>query len=276
MENHGMSTREPAATFDEHPDRYDALIDWPRRLDNETPFYRRLFDEIGARRVLDAACGTGRHAAMFHGWGLEVEGADLSAGMIRLCRERHGAPAGLRGVERSFTATVDRPGYFDVALCVGNSLALIEDSDRPADGLSLLTETAAALLAAVRPGGACVVQVLNLWRFAEGPTVWQKCVRTQVADSRRILLKSVHRTGSRAHIDFVDLRQDPSDPLPDHFDATTFRGIEAAELTAAFCDAGAEGIALLGNYQGKPYDAASSPDLILTCRRSPAETELTC
>ena len=33
------------------------------------------------------------------------------------------------------------------------------------------------MLAAVRPGGVLVVQLLNLWRLPDGPCVWQKCQR---------------------------------------------------------------------------------------------------
>ena len=57
-----------ADLFADLTDVYEAMVDWPKRLANEEPFYRRLFARIGARRVLDAACGTGHHASMFHAW----------------------------------------------------------------------------------------------------------------------------------------------------------------------------------------------------------------
>src|SRR5512147_2226208 len=114
-------------TFDEHAAVYDLLIDWPKRLANEEPFYRRLFERVGARRVLDAACGTGRHAAMFHAWGLRVEGADLSPEMIARARAGSGEPEGLRWTVRGFDQPVERPGSFDAVVCVGNSLALAPD-----------------------------------------------------------------------------------------------------------------------------------------------------
>ena len=72
--------------FSDVADIYEAMIDWQKRLASEGPFYRRLFDRVGVHSVLDVACGTGRHAAMFHSWGLRVEGADISANMIERAR----------------------------------------------------------------------------------------------------------------------------------------------------------------------------------------------
>ena len=76
--------------FKPDPAAYDAMIDWKRRLERETPFYRQLFERINIQSVLDVACGTGRHAEMFHTWGLSVEGGDVSPQMLDFCRTRCG------------------------------------------------------------------------------------------------------------------------------------------------------------------------------------------
>jgi SAM-dependent methyltransferase len=75
-------------SFDDLADVYEAMIDWPKRLANEEPFFRWVFDRVNARSVLDVACGTGHHVARFAGWGLRIEGADLSEEMIGRCRRR--------------------------------------------------------------------------------------------------------------------------------------------------------------------------------------------
>jgi SAM-dependent methyltransferase len=156
--------------FDDFADAYEAMIDWPKRLAHEEPFYRRLFDRLGVASVLDVACGTGQHAAMFHSWGLRVEGADLSAAMIDRARAKYGEPHGLRWTVRGFDQPVKSAEPFDVAICVGNSLALAPDA-------ATVERAIRQMLAAVREGGAIVVQVLNLWRLPDGPCVWQKCRR---------------------------------------------------------------------------------------------------
>jgi glycine/sarcosine N-methyltransferase len=255
-----MSINSDHPLFDQAPDRYDALIDWPRRLDNEAPFYRHWFQQVDARRVLDAACGTGRHAHMFHEWGLEVEAADLSGSMIAWCRQRYGHYPDLRWVERPYTAPADPPGRFDAVVCVGNSLALNDTTQSIAPALQ-------AMVTSLRPEGVCIVQVLNLWRLPDGPTVWQKCVRTQLAGGDHVLLKSVRRTGDRAFIDLADLELTAAG-VSSRFQADTFIGLRADDLAAAAQAAGADHIQFFGNYQRQPYDPATSPDLILVCRRA--------
>ena len=127
--------------------------------------------------MLDAACGTGHHAALFHSWGLGVEGADLSPAMIDRARN-FGQPQGLHWSVRAFDAPVAAAEPFDVAVCVGNSLSLAPD-------IAVAGRAIGQMLSAVRRGGAVVIQVLNLWRLPDGPCVWQKCRPAMLPDSRR-------------------------------------------------------------------------------------------
>ncbi len=166
----GDQPRRPGAMsmFQDLTDVYEAMIDWPKRLAHEEPFYRRLFAEHGVRSVVDTACGTGRHAAMFHSWGLRVEGADVSPGMIDRARANFGEPARLRWVVRGFDEPIAPAEPFDAAVCVGNSLPLAPD-------IATAERAIGQMLAAVRRGGLLVVQALNLWRLPDGPCIWQKC-----------------------------------------------------------------------------------------------------
>jgi len=249
----------PACAFEPDPETYDALIDWPKRLANETRFYQRQFQHVGARRVLDAACGTGRHALLFHSWGLEVEGADLDGRMVEYCRARYGDRAGLSWVQRSFAEPCSKPGGFDAAICVGNSLALAADR-------AMAARAVGNLLATVRPGGVCIVQVLNLWRLPEGPTTWQKCVLVPGPVRQRILVKGVHRVGDHGFIDLLDLSLAGGE-LGSRTHAARFLGLREDELRAAATAAGGTEVQFFGSFQESPYEAASSADLIMVCRR---------
>lgn len=110
--------------FDAFADIYEKMIDWPKRLAHEGAFYRRWFEWASVQSVLDVACGSGHHAAMFHSWGLEVEGADLSNPMIDRARSNFGQPPGLHWVVRGFEQPLETEKLFDAAVCVGNSLPL--------------------------------------------------------------------------------------------------------------------------------------------------------
>jgi SAM-dependent methyltransferase len=241
--------------FDDLTDIYESMVDWSKRLAHETPFYRRLFADLNAKSVLDAACGTGHHAAMFHGWGLRVEGADISQRMIQQARGRHGEQAELRWHVRAFDEPVSSDSPFDVAICVGNSLALAADS-------AMVRTAIDQLMRAVAEGGAVVLHILNLWHLPDGPSAWQKCFLADRRDERVLVLKGIHRCGDRGYIDLLMTRGlDGRPALESH--CTELLGLEADQLSRWALRAGARHIALWGGYAGQPYDRASSADLVL-------------
>ena len=51
-------------------------------------FLAQQFEQAGARRILDAACGTGTHALALAERGFEVIGTDLHNGMIEEARRK--------------------------------------------------------------------------------------------------------------------------------------------------------------------------------------------
>ena len=273
-----------SSQFDDLTDIYEAMIDWPKRLAAEEPFYRRVLGEVQAKSVLDVACGTGHHAAMFHAWGLRVEGADLSPNMIRRARTAFGEPDGLGWVVRGFTEpagpppTKTGPGtatndgshratvqavaepvpVFDAAVCVGNSLALAPDLAAAGQAIRLM-------LSAVRPGGVVVVQVLNLWRLEDGPCVWQKCLRTGLPAGDALVLKGVHRSARRGFVELVVMRPGGGPPLV--CESLPLLGLEAADLEDAARRGGANQVQLFGDYHDRPYDRTRSVDLVMVARK---------
>ncbi len=243
----------PESAFSNLSEVYDALVDWPKRLAREAAFYRGVFEPIGAQSVLDAACGSGRHAAMFHRWGLSVEAADISPEMIELARRNFGNPPGLCWVVRGFDQPVPS-SPFDAAVCVGNSLALAPDR-------STAAEAVRQLLAAVRPRGAVIVHLLNLWRLPDGPCVWQTIKRATAAGREVLLVKGVHRCGSGGFVDLVVVPA--TGDSPPHTESVPMLGIEACELEGMARQAGAETVLLYGDYHRAPYDRAQSCDLVM-------------
>lgn len=251
-------------SFDDLSDLYDAMIDWDKRLAHETPFYREVFDRVGARRILDVACGTGRHAALFHSWGLEVEGADISPAMLERARQRvPSAPAqgdrGLRWVQRGFDQPVDRPGSFDVAICVGNSLAL-------APTLATVDDAVEQMLHAVRPGGAVVIHVLNAAQLPDGPCVWQKARRATINDQDVLIIKGVHRTGERAFVELIVSTLDGRPQL--RSESVPFLALRGGDLEQAARGGGAASVHLVGGYRGEPFVVEKSVDLILVAQKA--------
>ncbi|MCL4205371.1 MAG: class I SAM-dependent methyltransferase [Pirellulaceae bacterium] len=244
--------------FGDLVDVYEGLVDWPRRLAHEEPFYRQLFATHSVQRLVDVACGTGHHAAMFHRWGLTVEGSDVSPGMIERASQLHGRSDSLRWTVRGFEETIDPRSPFDAAICVGNSLALAgthETADR----------VIGRMLAAVRPGGLVVVHVLNLWHLRDGPCQWQKCRRMPGPDRDLLVVKGVHRSGSAGYVDLIVATLDEPPRLKT--ESVPLLGLEADSLERAARRSGATQVDLFGGYDLRSYQRETSADLIMVAHR---------
>lgn len=229
---------------------YDAMLNWEKRLANETAFFRWLFDEVKAGSVLDAACGTGRHAAMFAGWGLEVEGADLSEEMIRWCRDHYAGVPRLRWTMRSFLDPA--PAKADVVVCTGNSLALVEDLDTCARAVAAMGQSA---------GRALVLHVVNLYSRPEGPIGWDKSRRVELSTGPHFLNKGIHRCGERGYVDLVFQPLDKADAQA-ITQSVAFIGPRAPWLIGQLRACGFNRVECYGDYQRRPFDESSSRDLI--------------
>ncbi len=75
------------SSFDIVAVAYENTIDWKARLSNEIPMLLKQLDRTGGDRVLDLACGTGRHAVALAHAGARVVGIDNSREMIRAARQ---------------------------------------------------------------------------------------------------------------------------------------------------------------------------------------------
>jgi len=123
-----------------------AMYDGPNPLiDAEEPVVQPVLRKLAGAgvRALDAACGTGRHAAFLAGLGCETTGVDRSQAMLTKAREK--LPA-VRFEHGELTALPFGGGEFDLAI---SSLALCHLAD-PAPAVAELARV-------VRPGGHVVI-----------------------------------------------------------------------------------------------------------------------
>jgi SAM-dependent methyltransferase len=101
-------------------------------------------------RVLDVACGAGRHARAFAAAGARCIGLDLSATLLRLAREITDAPL----VRADMRDLPIRPGSMDLTVNLFTSFGYFE---RDAEHTTALAE----MISTVRPGGWFVIDFLN-------------------------------------------------------------------------------------------------------------------
>lgn len=144
------------SSFDDVALAYDDAIDWERRLAREMPF---LLSRLGApkgKHVLDLACGTGRHSVALALEGAEVVGIDNSKIMISKAKDHATSndvsPEFIFGEMADFQSIT--AGQYDLIICLGNSLALLEN-------LNVLEKLISSVYNSLNNGGVFIAQVLN-------------------------------------------------------------------------------------------------------------------
>jgi SAM-dependent methyltransferase len=246
-----------SAEFDEWTEAYEAMINWPQRLERELPFFRRWVADVAAESVLDAACGTGHHAAALHSEGLRVEAADVSPAMIERARAMFGTPSRLEWIVRSFEdSSPNQP--FDVVICIGNSLSLCPDVDA-------VQRAVTTMMAATRQAGVVILQIINLDRFPAGPCVWQKHLTAKIQGRQVLINKGIHRCGHRGYVDMVVSPVD--DPTLTRHQSIPLLGLGVDVLQRLLQRAGASSIEAFGDYAQQPFSPEHSGDLILVAHK---------
>jgi SAM-dependent methyltransferase len=135
-----------------HAARYD-LIYGAKPYSEEAAFVARLLEEhgSGSGRLLDLACGTGRHAREFAALGYEVTGIDYSSDQVEAARRNAPGVSFHRQDMRELDLGSER---FDAITCLFDSIGYPQTNE----GVLAALERARVHLA---PGGTLVVEFLH-------------------------------------------------------------------------------------------------------------------
>jgi glycine/sarcosine N-methyltransferase len=250
--------------YDSFSANYDRFVNWDQRLRYELPFIEEQLAAVDARRLVDAACGTGMHAIALAKRGYRVVGADVSVGMIQQARTN---AAGL-DCDVSFRVAglgelaPQLDGSYDAVLCLGNSLP------------HLLTAEAlrAALVdfhRVLRRGGLLMIQNRNFDRVMQDKY------------ARWMEPQAYHEGGTEwLFVRFYDFGQDgtwtfnvmtlsrsDSGGWEQEIDSTLLQPWLRNELEDMVALAGFRDSALYGDMTGAAYDSLSSGNLVMTAKR---------
>ncbi len=258
----GPGARESAA------DDYDRFVDWEKRLTREGPFFRRLFDEHSVASVIDVGCGSGRHAALFASWGLDVTGVDPDERMLAAARA-HALASGhaVRLLEGGFGGlTALGLGPVDAVTCTGNALPHVAGPE----GLRAALADFALVL---RPGGVLVLHLLNHDRLLAGRIRSIPPVVREDAEGTRVFLRVMDYVEGGIGFDFVTMSR-PADAWASgaEWTVTSRRSVHTALptslLAAGLESAGFGDVRMFGDHTGKALDAAADESVLLTAVRS--------
>ncbi len=248
--------------YDEFSVDYDRFVNWPERLAAELSFIEGRLQAVRARRVLDAACGTGRHAIALAQRGYEVVGFDASAGMI----ERARAKARVAGVDVRFEVAgfgelAVRMGVgFDAVLCLGNSLPHLLT---PADLSAALVDFAACL----RPGGLLLIQNRNFDAVLAQGERWMGPQAHREGETEWVFLRFYDfEPDGLLTFNVLTLRREGTGDWSQHVATTRLWPLRQGELAPALQTAGFGEVSYWGDMQGGSFDPESSGNLVVGCR----------
>lgn len=252
---------EEVPLYDRFGPDYDMMVDWAGRLEREWPFFAALFERVGARRVLDAGCGTGGHTVFFARQGLEVVGADPSAAMVRQALRRAKGVREASFVRAGFGELRNAvPGAFDAVVCLGNTLP--HALDRAA-----LFRAIADMAAVLRPGGLLIVQQLNYDRICAQRQRFLGVSSGKARGEELLFFRFYDFEDPLLTFNVVIFRRKRGGPWSFRAEATRLRPILQRELAGMLAIVGFAPVEYYGGYDRAPFEPARSNDLIFVATR---------
>jgi glycine/sarcosine N-methyltransferase len=249
--------------YDDFSVDYDRFVNWPGRLAVELPWIEGQLQAVGARRVLDAACGTGMHALALARRGFAVVGADLSAGMIDRARiNAANVGVDVRFEVAGFGELSSRVGAgFDAVLCLGNSLPHLLTPAGLAAGL-------ADFAACLRPGGLLLIQNRNFDAVLSRGERWMGPQAYREGEGEWLFLRFYDfEPGGTLTFNLVTLHGEGDGQWTQRVNSTSLRPLRWEELTAALASAGFHDLVCWGDMHGASFDPDRSPNLVVSARR---------
>ena len=247
---------------------YDYFVNWNSRLAYELPFLIKEISQLGENthelKVLDAACGTGRHAIALANEGFQMSGADLYPEMVSHARANAFAAdqnLNLKTVGFGNMAKAFNGEQFDALLCLGNSLPHVLSQQELAQALI-------DFAALVKPGGIMILQSRNFDRVVKYKLRWM--------DPQAVDDKNKHYVFFRFYdflpngliqFNVMTLSQDGSPKWQTELDSTLLYPTISGHLLEEIKKAGFDQVRFYGNMAGDSFDAETSSDFVVVATK---------
>ena len=228
--------REDYARFDEHPNTSD-----------EVAFLSEVLPENG--RILDLACGAGRHAVPLSQAGYDVIGLDRSDVLLNRANDYESTARWVRGDVRTVPLA---DGCCDGVISMFSSLGYFEDEY---ENYHVLAEAARVL----GPGGRLVIETVNVAFLVKHapPQTWFRTGKLTVLEAREYDPVTCRSEVSVTVIDGAKRREY----------AHSIRLYSAAELAMLLASIGIETLDVYGDFDDSEM-TVDSPHMILIGERT--------
>ena len=244
--------------YDQVAEFYDLLISWKERLRREKPFFKSIFKEYGVARILDSACGTGKHAAAFHDWGFHVVGADPSRQMLKKARQNAGERK-IKFVRAELVELEKTGGMFDAVTCLGNSLPhVISDEE--------LDRSLASMLNVLLPGGIAVIHNNNYDLIVEKRQRFMPPAHAKRRGREYVFVRFFDFHGETLTFNLLALVKGPTG-WEMFRQAMTHRALTSDLLVSRLERAGFKNIRVYGGYPAEPFEKLKSDAMVVVAQK---------
>jgi SAM-dependent methyltransferase len=228
------------------------------------PFLLRALGKPQGKRVLDIACGTGRHSIELASRGAIVTGLDISSSMLE--RATHLSEACgvktdfIRGNMRDLESV--KAGSFDLILCLGNSLAL-------SASFTELEQTLRRIHSLLSEEGHFIVQILNFEEVRRSGFRFFPARGGQTSDGKTILFfrffdhSETDRTSDLVLLAFVE----GDAQWRFHSSVQSVLNLDGEFMNAALRKAGFTDILFFGDYNETEFSVGTSRNLVVRALR---------
>lgn len=249
---------------------YDLLVNWDKRLKNELPFFKDLFGDSNGNKILDVACGSGKHTLEMAKMGHRVLGIDADPTMIDLAQAfssqspklANQVEFAVNSFEDLMTDSSAVSGPFNFIICIGNSLSLLPAQDT-------LNRTITAFYDRLATGGTLIAQIVN-YEPRKDILHWAGPLLRRSNNSGRIFyfIKLFDKIDiSALRMTIAVLHQDQANQWRSTFSESDLQIFHSAGFTKALEVAGFTSWEFYGNYQKEAFLSDKSTDLIVVARK---------
>jgi SAM-dependent methyltransferase len=249
-----------------HAELYDLFYE-AKDYESEAGFVHdclHRFAEGPSRRIVDLACGTGRHAVALEKLGHEVVGVDHSPSMIEIARRRGAsARASVRFELGDLTRLQIPDAPFDAATCLFDSIGYVGSNEALGQAFRGIGEL-------VRPGG---LLVFEFWHAAAMLRAYDPVrVRRWETPEGEVLRISetsldVERQLARVHYRVQELHRDGT--FASFEEAQTNRYFLVQEMALWLTGSGFEPLAWMDGYSFDGRVSGSTWHVVAVARRGP-------